>query len=323
MKKIIFINFIFLILLILLIEIIFRVIFSYNVQGISKNLIVSKAGYSFNTPNLNSAKAFGVKIYTDRNGFRIKKNHSYKINKNDILVIGGSVTFGPAIKAEDTFVEKLNFTSDLNVRNASVFGTTFENNIKTLKYFEPKDKVKKIFISFPLDDILSENIDLSELIKKNDNNKNLINILKNNKFSRFINTFIRSKSATYVFIKGIISNPQEDNYAYDIKLYENKELLKQLEKNLTKLNNLIDRNKIIFFSIPYAAQVKKSRCLKKDISENILRKIFEKNKFKIVFLHDEMCKRNQPINFYLKNDPVHLNTEGHNFVFKYLKKYLN
>jgi len=323
MKKIIFINLIFLVLLILFIEILFRVFLSYNVQGISKNLIISKSNYSFNAPDLNSAKAFGVKIYTDRNGFRIKKNHSSKIDKNDILVIGGSVTFGPAINAEDTFVEKLNSINSLNVRNASVFGTTFENNIKTLKNFKFKDKVEKILISFPLDDILSENVKLSQLNRKDDNSKNFNNILKNNKIIGFVNAFIRSKSATYVFIKGIISNPQENNYTYDIKLYENEELLNQLDINLTKLNDLFDREKIIFFSIPYAAQVKNSNCLKKDISEDILKKLFKKNNFQIVFLHDEMCKKERPINFYLKNDPVHLNIKGHNFVFENLKKYLN
>ena len=52
MKKTLLINFIILLILVLLIEITFRVIFSYNVQGISENLIDKKIDYRFNTPNL-------------------------------------------------------------------------------------------------------------------------------------------------------------------------------------------------------------------------------------------------------------------------------
>ena len=65
MKKIVLINLIILILLIFLTEMTFRIILSYNVQGISENLLNKKISYNFNQPNLNYGKAFGVKIYTD------------------------------------------------------------------------------------------------------------------------------------------------------------------------------------------------------------------------------------------------------------------
>ena len=81
MKKIVLINLIILILLIFLTEMIFRLILSYNVQGISENLLNKKISYSFNQPNLNYGKAFGVKIYTDKDGFRIKKNQNIKKKK--------------------------------------------------------------------------------------------------------------------------------------------------------------------------------------------------------------------------------------------------
>ena len=321
MKKIIFVNFVFLVLLIFLIEITLRIVFSYNVQGISKDLINKNISYRFNTPNLDYAKAFGVKIYTDQNGFRIKKNQKFKTNKEDILIIGGSVTFGPAIKVKDTFVGKLNSTNDYNVKNASVFGTTFENNIKIIKNLKSKQNIKKILISFPLDDILSNNVDLS--IAKVKTEEDFFNILKKNKTINYINSLIRTKSAAYVFIKGIISNPQENNYAHDIMLYENKQLLNQLEMNLVELSSIIEKKKILFFSIPYAAQIKNSNCSNRDKSEKILKKIFDKYKYEIIFLQDNMCKNKNPIKFYLKNDPVHLTKKGHEFVFENLQQSLN
>ena len=71
-KKIILINFVVLF-LIFLIELT-QSVFSYNVQGLSENLI-NKFNFHFHNSNLQNGKAFGVRIYTDKNGFRVTKNH--------------------------------------------------------------------------------------------------------------------------------------------------------------------------------------------------------------------------------------------------------
>ena len=318
MKKTLLINLIILFSLIVLIEATFRFIFSYNVQGLSKNLINKEIVYRFNAPNLNYGKAFGAKIYTDKNGYRIEKN---QINKEgqEILFIGGSVTFGPGVKANNTFVELLNKKSLYNIKNASVFGTNLENNIKIIKNKKNNHKnIKKVFINFPLDDILSEKIELN----KNKNTNNEKNKVKNNKFIYSFNRFVRSKSAAYVFIKGIIMKPQLNNYIYDLNLYNNKKLLNQLELNLLQLSKTFDKEKIFFFSIPYAEQVKNG-CDNQDKAEKILKKIFKKMDYKIYFLKDDLCNEKNPINFYFKNDPVHLSKSGHFAVYTVLKKFID
>ena len=294
MKKTIFINFIFLILLILLIEFALRYIFSFNVQGISNNLInLNNTDFRFNNPNLKNAKAFGVEVYTDKDGFRIKKDQVYREQKKDILFVGGSVTFGPAVKAADTFVGKLNSVSEYNIKNVSVFGTNFENNIQIIKKFKSKENIEKIYISFPLDDIISDKV---KIVKKNESeNLTLIQKLKKNKFISYINLLVRSKSASYVFVKGFVSNAQDNNYNHDINLFNNKDLINQLNVNLKELETLIDKDKLVFYSIPYAAQVKNDKCKTKDISEKILRDIFYQNNFKIIFLHDELFKAKKPL----------------------------
>jgi len=318
MKKTLFINLIILFILIALIEITLRFFFSYNVQGISKNLINKELSYHFNAPNLNYGKAFGAKIYTDKNGYRIEKNQVNK-ESQEILFIGGSVTFGPGIKAKNTFVELLNKTSAYNIKNASVFGTNFENNIKIIESQKKNhNNIKKIFINFPLDDILSNKISLNE----NDTTNNINEKIKKNSLINTINKFIRSKSASYVFIKSIIVNPQLNNYIYDLGLYNNEELLSRLELNLLQLSKTFDKEKIFFFSIPYAEQVKNG-CDKQDNAEKILKKIFSKMNYNIYFLKDDLCKEKNPVNFYFKNDPVHLSKSGHLAVYTVLKNFID
>tara|TARA_A100001015_G_scaffold175083_1_gene194681 strand:+ start:27 stop:986 length:960 start_codon:yes stop_codon:yes gene_type:complete len=319
MKKVVLINLIIIIFLICLSEITLRLLLSYNVQGISKNLINKKISYRFNQPNLNYGKAFGVKIYTDKHGFRIKENYNIKKNKKEILFVGGSVTFGPGIKVDKTFVELLNKESNYNLKNASVFGTNLENNIEIIKNYKNLKNVNKIFINFPLDDIISNKIGLE---KETTKEKGIINSLKQNKIINYINSFIRSKSATYVFIKGIIANPQKNNYIHDLNLYQNKRLLKQLEINLDELSKIYSKEKIFFYSIPYAAQVK-DNCQTKDGTDEILKKIFIKKNYSILILKSKFCENKKPVNYYLKKDPVHLSKTGHNIVFKILKEYIN
>ena len=320
MKKIVTINLLILFLLIFSIELVSRFVFSYNVQGLSNNLLNAEINYNFTSPNLTNGRAFGAKIYTDENGFRIKKNNSLKIGSNDIIFVGGSVTFGPAIDAKNTFVEKLNTKSEFNVRNASVFGTTFENNIEIIKNLKNKKEIEKIFINFPLDDILSNKV---KMRNTNKNENNLKKKLKSNKILSYINTFIRSKSASYVLVKNLFMNSRKNNYLHDINLYKNDALLKQLSINLIELNKVVKKNNIFFYSIPYAEQIHDENCNKNDGSEQILKSIFNKQGYEIIFLKKNFCEEKNPIKFFLKNDPVHLSHAGHNIVAEILENYLN
>ena len=42
--------------------------------------------------------------------------------------------------------------------NASVFGSNLENNLIILDYFKEGNEFEKIFINFPLDDILTSKV---------------------------------------------------------------------------------------------------------------------------------------------------------------------
>ena len=179
--------------------------------------------------------------------------------------------------------------------------------------------VNKVFINFPLDDIISNKVNL----KKNETReKSIIDAFKKNKIVNYLNTLVRSKSAAYVFVKSVIVNPQKNNYLYDLNLYKNENLLRQLEVNLDEISKVLSKEKIFFYSIPYAAQVKNG-CSTNDGTEEILKKIFNKKDYSILFLKKDFCKIKKPINYYLKNDPVHLSKQGHEAVSLILKKYVN
>ncbi len=51
--------------------------------------------------------------------------------------------------------------------------------------------------------------------------------------------------------------------------------------------------------------------------------MFNKKNYSILFLKKDFCKIKKPINYYLKNDPVHLSKPGHAAVSQILMSYIN
>ena len=314
MKKIIYINFFVTIFLLLCTEFFFRYVLDYNLQGMSKNIIVESDNFKFNNKNLKKAKAFGVNIYTDSNGFRIPERFKRKIS-NQILFIGGSVTFGGAVKSEDTFVEKLNQENSLSIINASVIGSTFENNYKIYSKFYKKDKTEKVFISLAVDDIKNANI-VEEI-----NSISIKNKIKSVKIFNYINSFLITKSTAYVFFKTYLINSKKIFFLKELKNFENTELLNGFNSILDKFAS--NKEKITFYILPYSEQVTNDGCLNRDITQQVFEKELNKRNLKFINFKKYFCKQKNVEKFYLKNDHAHLSKKGHQFIFKILKNYMN
>jgi hypothetical protein len=313
MKKIISINILIIIFLLIFLEFFCRYILDFNVQGISSNLINQNKSILFNNKNLKNAKAFGVKIYTDENGFRIQKDLKRK-NAKKILFIGGSVTFGPGILAENTFVGKLNKINKKSVENASVIGSNLENNYKLYKKFTENDKVEKIFISLGFDDLNNDqvfNLPEKDIDKKLKN----ISIIKN------FNKYLRAKSASYVYFKTFLADAKKNYYINELTKYKN---LKSINEAKLIFNKFMPKKeKIFFYIIPYAEQVNMKSCKEKDIGETFFEKVLNERQFNFLSLKKEFCKYKNPEKLYLVNDPAHLSKIGHDLTFNVLKEYVD
>ena len=207
MKKILFINVLVFITIIFLIEFIIRVSFEITPQGLSKGIINASENPKFNYPNISNKKVFGKKVNTDERGFRISENFIKKDDTlEDIFFVGGSVTFGSGVTQSNTFSGILEKELRKHkIFNASVIGSNIENNLQIITKKINSKNLKYIFVNFSLDDIenlnnFRENNTLN--IEKN-NNLSFIERIRKNKVLIYFNNFIRSKSVTYVFMKGI------------------------------------------------------------------------------------------------------------------------
>ena len=329
MKKIIFYNILILIILFLSFEIILRLFFDITPQGISKGIIDNESAKPrFQRPNLEKGKIFGKNIYTDENGFRISKKQALYKKKNEnnenIYFVGGSVTLGSGVDQSETFSGILEENhKNINIHNASVMGSNIENNFYIIKNKIKKQKLKKIYVNFSLDDISSsENIfKINEAENfENENKKDIIYKLKHIPIVAKINIFFRSKSVIHTWIKGFIFDAELRYYTYELNMFKNPENINFLKKNMDLIKELNEEmdNKITFLVIPYRHQVNTSNCKMQDLAETIIeRELLDRN-FKFLKIKNLFCKDIKKNKIFLSQDPSHLSRHGHKILANYL-----
>ena len=324
MKKVLFINFLVFITILFLIEFFIRVSFDITPQGLSKGIIDISKNPKFNFPNISSKKVFGKKVYTDENGFRISNNLIKKDDRlENIFFVGGSVTFGSGVTQSNTFSGILEKELRKHkIFNASVIGSNIENNLQIIDKKINSKNLKYIFVNFSLDDIENlNNLKKNNILNlKKNKNSSFIERMKKNKFLIYINNFIRSKSVTYVFMKGIFLNSNERYYQYALNSYNESNInaLSLIMKKYSKKNKKLN-NKIIFLMIPYSFQIKDENCNKNDLAETTIENVIINSDLKLIKFKEKFCNDDKKNQIFLKYDPSHLSEYGHTLVAKILK----
>ena len=314
MKKIFFWNFSLTILLIVTFEMLLRIFDVVTLQGNTKDIFFSKNNVTLSKSNKNF-EVFGIQSKTDEYGFRIPLNNfEYDQQKPYTLILGDSVSFGVGVKEKDTFIGIVRKIHN-NILNTSIMGHNLKSHLYLLKenYKKFNKNIDQVVIFLCLNDI----VPFQGVVKKEDiNNKN--NFLENfakNKFTIDLNIFLREKSALFIFLKGIFTNPVKRHYDYMLALYEEEENLKEFEIYIKKINMFSDKNnlKTKFILLPYAHQINKD--CEKDLMlpQKIINEIFSKLGLKLYDYSSNFCN-NKDSYYFLRFDPVHLSKYGHKYV---------
>ena len=332
MKKIFIINIIIVLTIIIFIEGILRIFSSITPQGISKGIINTSNNPVFNFANINQGKVFGVNVFTDKNGFRISEKIRAESQKNQkkIYFVGGSVTFGSGVNQSKTFSGVLNDEIKyLEIVNASVIGSNLKNNLDIIKKKIDVNNLERVFVNFSMDDLVEirqivNNEETKESLSDKEEN-NFISNLKKNKILMFINNFVRSKSVTYVWLKGYFLNSSKRYYLQALNSFQNKNKVKSLDLLLTDFSehNILLQNKITFLIIPYNYQIRNENCAQIDYAENIISDKLTKYKFNVINFKDIFCSDSKKEKIFLKYDPSHLSEYGHMIVAKTLVREIN
>ena len=325
MKKIIFVNIIVIFCLVIICEILIRSFNIVGLQGSDKNFFFSENDVVLIKPN-SIFKVAGKKVKTDNNGFRIPtKNYFFDENKESILILGDSVSFGFGVQEEETFIGVLRDKINFNLLNSSVIGHNLESYIYLLNKHqkETNKKIVNTLIFICLNDIhLSQGVILDNVQKNNNENLEssiFIRLLKN-KFFININLFLREKSVLFVLLKSIGTNSVKRHYDYMYTSYNNQQLADEYYKNIIKIKEYSEKKglKVSFILLPYAYQIKNNCKKQLMMPQNKIKKIFKKANLELNDLSDNFCDDENKKKFFLGFDPVHLSKAGHKFVSELL-----
>ena len=322
MKKIIFFNLFAIIIIFFSLEIFLRFFNIITLQGFDKNSFFRDAGIIYHHPNILKT-VMGKKIKTDNNGFRIPlENFDYNNNLETILILGDSVSFGVGVDEKDTFVGLLRSKIKYNLYNSSVAGHRWENYSFLLeKYHKQFPKIDKVFIFLCLNDIISDDgVVRKDRLKIQSENKNFINNIKTKSLFIKVNFYLREKSTVFNLAKAVGTQNIKRNFDFINPYYKNELILKHFEKNIKKIIDYSNLNKIntSFVLLPYKYQIKKNCDIELMFPQSQINKIFSKFNYKLIDFSKEFCDKNNNNKLFLNFDPMHLSINGHMFVSQLL-----
>ena len=263
---------------------------------------------------------FGKKVFLDKYGYRIP-NEKYIYDKNKIIFIGDSVLFGSGVKYEDTFVGKLKKKYDnKSFINAAIIGNDISENSFDIKKNYELFNSNNFFIILTLDDIASKESQPSKNdIKKE--NRSLFAKLRENYLLNKINLFLRTKSYTYLWIKGITTKPSKRYFYESLESYKIDKEINFLNSKLNDIKIYQNNNNlnIKFIILPYEYQTRHHCKSKLMIPQEKILDLLEKNKLEYINLTEIFCNHPKPKILYLNFDPVHLSKNGHQLVYESIK----
>lgn len=323
MKKIIFFNLIVITLMLLSFEFFLRIFNIIELQGFEKNTFYSENKIIYHNPNILKT-GMGKKIKTDSNGFRIPLEKLEIIKEAPgVLILGDSVSFGVSVEEKKTFIGLLRKNIKKNFYNTSVAGHRLEvYPILLEKYHRQFPEIKEILIFLCINDIVGKDGILKETkIDKVDINNNLYKLLKKN-FLIKTNFFLREKSAVFNLAKAIGTQNVKRHFFYMYPYYKNKVYLENYEKNLKKLIDFSDINKLNtkFVLLPYKYQTKNNCSSELMLPQSEIKNLFKKLNYQLFDFSEEFCNKKDNNKLFLNFDPMHLSSEGHKFVSELLIK---
>lgn len=313
MKKIIFYNLLIITLIIFFLEVSLRIFSSLNELGFDKNLFNLESKIRVHNKNIKS-KAFGKKVFTDSNGFRVPtENYTYNQANKSSIIMGDSVSFGVGVLEEKTFVGLLrNKHPNINFFNSSVSGSNVETYLELLTIYSENFNYDNVIIFYCINDIVQSK---GVLTKKDFYKKNYI--------AAKINVFLRNKSLIYIYLKSIITDPEKGYYEYIAPSYKDETSLYDLTQSILAINKItLEKDKKLHFVIlPYEYQTREKNCNNKYLfPQNKLTKILTNNKIEYSDFSKDFCDYDSPKKLFLTFDPVHLSVTGHKFVFDLIQK---
>lgn len=312
-------------------EVLLRLTGSVKPISNSRELFVAGAfGHSKgNTKNV-EAMSFGEKVYTDKYGFRVPPNYKEDVSEQyagTILVIGDSVAFGVGVKEQYTLAALLRKEMPAaRVFNSAVIGYNsydYENVIENFLPAHPE--ITRVLLIYCLNDLNSSSAALIDgELNTRRQKTNLFDSARHVDIIAGMNEFLRANSLLYVYLKGLLTDPQMRFYKADSLYYnaDNNALFTNNIQPIVNIANTLNARHIPFTVIiaPYEVQLRNTAVLPLEPQKK-LSAFFSANGIDFIDpVPDFLAKAIPSKDFYLYGDPMHFSEMGHRVMFDALMR---
>ncbi len=291
--------------------------------GTERDLFLREGDHFRNAPDVSSV-AFGVRVYTDANGFRVagQREGAQQPGSRMLLVLGDSVGFGVGVEHDriaTTLVD--NALEDLDVENASVIGysTLDYERVVAEQLARGAGRYAGIALIYCLNDV-------SEFNARNIRGRraasrayfparlvddNAVTSLRENATVKRVNDLLRAYSSAYVMLRGELTEPRLRHWRGLLQSYEALSADK-LEGALAPITRIAARARELdlpfqVWIAPYAWQMADPEAL----PQTLLGRHFAAHGIEYVDLLDRFRTAERPGELFLPYDPVHLSPRGH------------
>jgi lysophospholipase L1-like esterase len=287
----------------------------------SRNLFVAnRFGESRGNLADGEAVSFGVRVYTDENGFRIDPQFRDPRSDRAILFMGDSVGFACGVEEQQSAVGRLRRSlTDVRLYNSSSIGYDLKNYKDIVDYWLPKHKnVKAAYVLMCLNDIYDQSaIEIRKSLGQAPEDqvpKNLVSLAKRFVFLQSLNDWIRSRSKLFIVAKSILSDTSLRYFAYDLEMYKHSEAYFVANMDtLRQIHERLHKDGIAFKVIvmPYEVQLRSKDAAVLLPQAMITRYLREHD---IPFVDTTEIFRNTGMrskDLYLFDDAMHFSPAGH------------
>jgi hypothetical protein len=293
-----------------------RINFLDNSRGL---MTANRFGTSYgNTPNYNGW-SFGQDYTTDANGFRFDPQFKSVAEPNapGVLIIGDSVSFGPAVKDDVTIAGWLRRgLPQERIYNASAIGydaLDYKNAVGTI--VPQKPEIKTVVLFFCLNDV---NEDSAAQIKMQTKPAGVPVEKTGGGPVQRVNDFLRSRSKLYLWAKNALRDTSLIYFQFDRAYYQKgDQLVADSLLPIKEIKTQLDAAGVALkvFVLPYEAQTRPGT--PPDFLEPQKRVDADLKQFGIDYYDttpDFQAAGADARYLFLYGDPMHLSATGHRMV---------
>ena len=305
-----------------------------TLQGTSRELLTADAfGTSRgNTPGI-EAISFGQRVYVDEHGFRVGPSHrnAHADRDDALLILGDSVGFGPGVEYDSTFAARLEAGQDtFKVYNASVMGYTTQGYLDVVRYVVPRHpETRRAFLVFCLNDISRESAAEIEAALADDRQGRrvaFVEALRRRGPVDALNTFLRSRSKLYLWLRAVLTRPQERFWYADRSRYEeeNAQGFEASMRHLEELAGLLRERRIPLTVViaPYEFQLRVDGAGDRIPQQRLLAALDRLGIDTIDALEAFERAGAGGSKLFLSYDAMHLSARGHAVLYELVREHL-